>query len=691
MHVMRAARESRRGARRDEQLDHDSVRAARTRTRTSCASARRFGESPGCRVLGRQDRGGAGARAPRGPLPRAPASSPCATRPSSGPTVRSWVTRWLSRRAVPDAASATIPLVQVVHELDAVRALRAALEAETSGTYNIVGAGGAAALDGGEARGPQRLPGARGRSCGWGPPRIFTAGLNEAPPLLSLLPAPPLRRRRKPSLRGSSASLPRSPARRRRSTSAGRCACETRGCCASRGSRRRRLLTGGSTRPIARFRLSCGGSWRSRCPIDAARHRSGGAHARQPPHAALARQRARRCAGCAEAVHGDGDAPAVFSYVPVGADTVAPTRGVRGRDHHPDVSLAQLNASGETFAPPAGITPGAALVTQRRASIPAAVGAVAIVAGDVEVSCTFPTLLVTDETPAVVHIRPGLRVAASRPRSIPGPWKRVAACSATCVVWDEFGNLDGGVRRPSLSVLPTDGVTIEGLAASFTRSGRYDVACTVPGATGEPVGIEVTPGLPYELVLARVPNEPVYGIGDVIQVRAIVSGPLRQRGAGGERSCCSSAPTESARLGDGFRYAADGRYRVTGRVNSTDGGGPSRRCDHGDRRSTGAGRTSAATSPLDGSMLVGQPWHPDSMVRGSVDDASGTMSVTGERRPRGASAPMASGALEHHPHLGHELRRRGRGRRRRHREQPHLRLHPRGPVRAGGRPSSATR
>lgn len=334
-------------------------------------------------------------------------------------------------------------------------------------------------------------------------------------------------------------------------------------------------------------------------------------------------------AGCADS-HGDGDAPAVFSYIPVGAETVAPAEVFAGDTITPTCLL--LNEDGETFAPPAGITP--VLRWSAASSVdPSGGGALAIVAGEVEVSCTFPTLLVTDETPALVRIRPGLAARVEtqvEPRSL----QAGRGISATCLVWDDYGNLVEEYDA-SLSVLPTDGVTIEELAASFTRAGRYDVACTVPGATGEPVGIEVTPGLPYELVLARVPNEPVYGIGDVIQVRSIVTD--RYGNEVPEASVVlSSAPSESARLGDGFRYAADGRYRVTGRVNSTteagrlvtatteiliNGSGPNIRCE----------------SPLDGSMLVGAPGTPIE-VRGSVDDASGTMSVT----VNGTSAVLSS-------------------------------------------------
>lgn len=57
-----------------------------------------------------------------------------------GPTVKSHLTRWLSRRFVPVALGHD-PLVQLLHEQDAVAALAVALDRDASGTFNIVGDG----------------------------------------------------------------------------------------------------------------------------------------------------------------------------------------------------------------------------------------------------------------------------------------------------------------------------------------------------------------------------------------------------------------------------------------------------------------------------------------------------------------------------------------------------------------------
>jgi UDP-glucose 4-epimerase len=60
--------------------------------------------------------------------------------PLLGPTVESYVTRWLSRRLVPTLLGYD-PLLQFVHEADAVFALKQALDRDVPGVFNIVGDG----------------------------------------------------------------------------------------------------------------------------------------------------------------------------------------------------------------------------------------------------------------------------------------------------------------------------------------------------------------------------------------------------------------------------------------------------------------------------------------------------------------------------------------------------------------------
>ncbi len=60
--------------------------------------------------------------------------------PMLGPTVQSYVTRWLSRRIVPTMMGFD-PLLQALHELDAVAAFKLAIDRDVPGTFNIVGDG----------------------------------------------------------------------------------------------------------------------------------------------------------------------------------------------------------------------------------------------------------------------------------------------------------------------------------------------------------------------------------------------------------------------------------------------------------------------------------------------------------------------------------------------------------------------
>lgn len=60
--------------------------------------------------------------------------------PLLGPTVESYVTRWLTRALVPTLLGFD-PLLQFVHEVDALAALKLALDADAPGAFNIVGDG----------------------------------------------------------------------------------------------------------------------------------------------------------------------------------------------------------------------------------------------------------------------------------------------------------------------------------------------------------------------------------------------------------------------------------------------------------------------------------------------------------------------------------------------------------------------
>ena len=60
--------------------------------------------------------------------------------PILGPTVDNYVTRWLSRRVVPTVLGFD-PLVQLIHEVDAVAACKLAIDRDAPGALNVVGEG----------------------------------------------------------------------------------------------------------------------------------------------------------------------------------------------------------------------------------------------------------------------------------------------------------------------------------------------------------------------------------------------------------------------------------------------------------------------------------------------------------------------------------------------------------------------
>jgi UDP-glucose 4-epimerase len=62
------------------------------------------------------------------------------TAPILGPTVHNFVTRYLARRVVP-VAMGFDPLVQFLHEVDAIAAFKLAIDRDHPGIYNVVGDG----------------------------------------------------------------------------------------------------------------------------------------------------------------------------------------------------------------------------------------------------------------------------------------------------------------------------------------------------------------------------------------------------------------------------------------------------------------------------------------------------------------------------------------------------------------------
>lgn len=243
--------------------------------------------------------------------------------------------------------------------------------------------------------------------------------------------------------------------------------------------------------------------------------------------------------------------------------------------------------------------------------------------GEVEITCTFPDLMVTDESPAIVRILPGAaaEVVTSVDRS------RIEAGDSIevgCIVFDAYGNRVDDATPTVLLAPSAEGNAVDGATASFTRSGIYDVTCDLPGAAATGERVEVTPSLPAEMALARVPDQPVYGIGQVIEVATIVTDRFGNVSTDADVGYVSAPP--GSNLGrQRFRYAADGVYTVTATVVPP---------TEGDVPVTGSvtiivngnGPTIQCVGPQDGDMVDAAPGSSVTF-QGSVDDESGVASV----------------------------------------------------------------
>lgn len=254
--------------------------------------------------------------------------------------------------------------------------------------------------------------------------------------------------------------------------------------------------------------------------------------------------------------------------MPVAVETMAPTT-VRAGDAI-DVICNLLDAAGAVVPTPGGLTP---TITFAPADAVQAMGGRTIAArvGDVAVTCAFPTLALTDATPATVRITPGAaaRVVTTLDRTTMAAGE---TATATCAVTDAFGNAVTDAM-PTLRLDPMGlGATITGLAAQVERAGTYAASCVVAGATGDGVTLTVTPSLPATLSIARSPDMPLYARGAAIEVRAIVADRFGNVIADPPLNY-TSAPEATVASAPFFTYSREGRYTITVRVTGMTEGG----------------------------------------------------------------------------------------------------------------------
>jgi hypothetical protein len=306
---------------------------------------------------------------------------------------------------------------------------------------------------------------------------------------------------------------------------------------------------------------------------------------------------------------------------PASVETIAPTEVVAGQDVA--VQCQVIDSAGEVFdasevdvaikvAPTGSVSmDGDRIIAQK--------------AGSIEVSCAISALHLVDASPAVVKVVPGPAafVVTGLDHASVTAGERV---NASCQVFDAFENAIEGAAA-TLRLDPTEsGNLVEGLSAEPTKSGVYDVACDVPGAQSRSTPLEVLPAAPESIAIARVPDEPLYAVGEVIEIASVVSDRFGNP-VPGARVRLTSEPTGTQLGSARLRYADEGTYRVVATVEEApeasadttivvDGVGPRIRCGSDD----GAG-------PRDGGMLNAAPGQSVQFA-GAVSDAHGVSQVT---------------------------------------------------------------
>jgi hypothetical protein len=321
------------------------------------------------------------------------------------------------------------------------------------------------------------------------------------------------------------------------------------------------------------------------------------------------------------------------------AKTVAPASVAAGDTIV--VSCLLVDADGTVVQPPPGVDPQIVFVPADSVEAdPLGTGnTIAVRAGAVQASCTFPSLGVGDATGASITITPGpvasVDTALSTTALVAGN-----DVTATCTAYDAFGN-EVPDAMPTLTAAPTDGGnTLTGLQGTFTRAGLFELACTVPGATTHPVQIEVTPGLPAALVVSPDPANALYPVGSVVTLDPLVTDQYNNTVTDAVTTY-ASAPTASELLGaNHFQYLAGGFYTLTATVPPpTATGAPltaSAQIEVG-----GVGPTISCDLPADGQMLNLAPGSSVG-IQGSVTSPNGTVQVTVNGTPAALSSTKTS-------------------------------------------------
>ncbi len=139
--------------------------------------------------------------------------------------------------------------------------------------------------------------------------------------------------------------------------------------------------------------------------------------------------------------------------------------------------------------------------------------------------------------------------------------------SVRCNAQDQYGNdVSEKYAIKKISANPNAGVTIDGLAATFTLVETYEVRCQVSGnSEGEVAGtVKVGPNLPGKIEWDVQPYMRSYNVGESIQVRTRISDRFGNALDDIEVAFTHSANVE--RDGNTFHFRASGAASITATV-----------------------------------------------------------------------------------------------------------------------------
>lgn len=304
---------------------------------------------------------------------------------------------------------------------------------------------------------------------------------------------------------------------------------------------------------------------------------------------------------------------------PFTVDTLAPARLVAGAPL--EVRCSVLDAAGADYPV---LSEASIRSRPHGALVFASDGTMTIEeAGVVELTCAYPDLYLADPIPALVEVVPSEEVQVRSGIDV-HVIEAGGSVEVSCSVFDGFGNPIEDAS-PSLRVLPESaGTNIDGPRASFTEAGEYTITCHLEDAEGSPHQVQVRPARPSSLRIARMPDQPLYGHGETIELHAAVSDRF---GNGIEDAPVhfESAPAASLLRAGQVQFDRDGTYTITGRVDGpTESGEPLEASM--ELVVDGLGPAIGCDSPRDGAMIVSG--EETIVFEGHVTDVAGVNSVT---------------------------------------------------------------